>query len=186
MAAKSKPPPSPSLARAHSTNQLSSMLNAPPPQANRDDTLLHSGREAIFTNPVRSGSCSISEGGTASSTAYYCVIVRADPDVRVSSSNNEVWFSAICLRMTSRCPMRREANPPCRLPHSRAAQDQRVATVLDDGLRFAVFIGAPHLRDASAWRAKTRAGSAGPARFASGNNLTSAPSTKDHLQATCS
>src|SRR3984893_1846306 len=80
------------------------------------------GEDAALRYPVRSGSCSSSEGSTAISVTRCSLTLVERRAPRAANQLSRSRPREVCRRITSRSPMRREANcevPPCSLPAQR-------------------------------------------------------------------
>src|SRR5882672_7644064 len=85
-------------------------------------TRSQTGEDAALRYPVRSGSCSSSEGSTAISVTRCSLTLVERRAPRAVNQLSRSRPREVCRRITSRSPMRREANcdvPPCSLPEQR-------------------------------------------------------------------
>src|SRR5260370_18622509 len=82
----------------------------------------HSLEDAVLRYPVKSGSCSSSDGMTAASVTCCSLTLVERREPRAAKNPSRSRPREVCLRMISRSPMSREAKcdvPPFSLPEHR-------------------------------------------------------------------
>src|ERR1700722_13498178 len=94
-------------------------------------TLLHSGCDANFRYPCKSGSCSISDGRTAGSvTCWRLLLVEAWPRLKKPPPS----FVVMCSRVISRSPIsllaKRAVPPPSDAEHLRIKVLPQFSTIV--------------------------------------------------------